>query len=43
MAVVMNTGSNVVNLTSLLLVIKYQKLKNTYCFEVEVKICVPSV
>jgi hypothetical protein len=43
MAVVMTTGTHTENLASLVPVIKYQRLKNTYCFEVEEKICVPTI
>jgi len=39
MAVVMNTVSHIENMASLVLGIKYHRLRNTYCFEVEVRIC----
>jgi len=43
MAVVMTTSTHIENLASLVLVIKYERLKNTYFFEVGEKICVQSV
>jgi hypothetical protein len=43
MAVVMTTGTHTENLASLVLVIKYQRLKNTELFEVGEKIYVLSV